>query len=61
MSLIGIVIFIVFISLLAKAIFETLWGICIIVHGIFWHGIAFILSALAAILRTIKNVSNTIA
>lgn len=56
MSLIGIVILLVFLSLLAKAICETIWGICIIIHGLFWHFIAAILAILAKIVRLIGKL-----
>lgn len=49
--IIGILFFAVFAILLAKAIFETLWGLCIVMHGLFWHGISLALRLLANTIR----------
>lgn len=56
MSLIGIILFIAFFILLAKAIFETIYGIFLIIHGLFWHSIAFVLSSFASIIRIYKRI-----
>jgi hypothetical protein len=56
MSLIGILFFLVFLFLLAKAIFETIWGICLIFHALFWRGITLGLLALAMILEGINRL-----
>lgn len=58
MSLIAILILIVFIGLLAQAICETIWGICLIVHGLFWHAIAAVLTILAKIIRIARKLRN---
>ncbi len=49
--IIGILFAIVFTVLLAKAILETIWGCCLIIHGLFWHTIALILRMLANCIR----------
>jgi uncharacterized membrane protein HdeD (DUF308 family) len=54
--MIGILLGIVFFVLLAKAIFETIWGTCLIINGIFWHTVAFLLRAMAFVIRTCKKV-----
>ena len=56
MSLIGILFLIVFLGLLTKAIIETIWGICLIIYGLFWHTIGYSLSALAMIIRLAKKI-----
>jgi hypothetical protein len=54
--IIGILFFSVFFALLAKAIFETIWGLCIVIHGLFWHAIAIALKALANTIRAYNKI-----
>jgi hypothetical protein len=54
--IIGIIFSIVFCALLAKAIFETLWGLCIVIHGLFWHAISLALKGLANTIRTYNKI-----
>jgi hypothetical protein len=49
--IINIIFFIVFFALLAKAIFETVWGTCLIIYGIACHILAFFLDAMAMCVR----------
>jgi hypothetical protein len=51
MSLIGILFGIVFVALLTKAILETIYGVCLIIHGIACHILAAMLNLLAMCLR----------
>ena len=55
--MIGILLGIVFFVLLAKAIFETIWGTCLIISGLFLHVVAFILDATAFVIRTCKKIA----
>jgi len=54
--IIGFIFFVVFTFLLGKAILETIWGICLIIYGLFWHTIGFILQTLAFLIRAYKKV-----
>ncbi len=54
--IIAILFFIVFFALLAKAIFETIWGTCIVIHGLFWRTVAFLLRTLASLVRAFNKV-----
>ena len=56
MSLIGILFVVVFAILLFKAILETIWGLCIVIHGLFWHAIAIALRSLAKAIRAYKTI-----
>jgi hypothetical protein len=48
---------IVFSFLLCKAILETIWGTCLIIHGIACHILAFILNAMAMCIRLWKRLT----
>jgi hypothetical protein len=52
--IIGILLFVVFAFFLTQAIFETIWGVCLIINGLFWHAVAFFLHGLAFVLRGFK-------
>lgn len=54
--LIEILFVIAFVFLLGKALIETVIGIGMIVHGLFWHGVALALNALAFLIRTAKKL-----
>lgn len=54
--IIGIIFFIVFALLLAKAIFETIWGLCIVIHGLTWRAISIILMGLANLVRAYNKI-----
>jgi hypothetical protein len=56
MSLISILLGIVFFVLLAKAIFETIWGTCLIIFGLACHAFAFLLDGLAFMIRTFNKI-----
>lgn len=56
--IIEILFVLVFFALLAKAIFETIWGICIIIHGLFWHTVGYSFSALAIVLHFFDRMRN---
>lgn len=49
--LIGIIIGIVFFALLGKALLETVWGICLIIAGVFCQILAKILRLIAKVMR----------
>lgn len=53
--ILGTIVGIVFTALLVKAIFETIVGICLIIKGICWHAIAFILDAITFLPSTIAK------
>ena len=55
--IIAIIFFIVFFALLAKAIIETIWGICIIIHGLTWRTISIILRGLANTVRAYNKIA----
>jgi hypothetical protein len=57
--IIGILFFILFFALLAKAIFETVWGLCLVIHGLFWHAIAITLRSIAHTIRLYKKIERT--
>lgn len=48
--IIGFLIAIVSVALIAKALLETILGICMIAQSVFWHSVAAVLNALALIL-----------
>jgi len=52
--IIGILLFAVFSFFLIQAISETIWGVCLVINGLFWHAVAFLLHALAFVLRGFK-------
>lgn len=52
----GILFSIVFLFLLGKAILETIWGIGLILIGIFWHVVSSILSVLIFIENTYRKL-----
>jgi hypothetical protein len=54
--IIGILLFVVFAFFLTQAIFETIWGVCLIINGLFWHTIAYLLFALAFLIRTCERI-----
>ena len=51
MSLIGILFGIAFITLLIKAIIETVWGCILIAQGMLCHALAAVLDLIASIIR----------
>lgn len=55
--MIGILLGIVFFVLLAKAIFETIWGTFLIIYGLFLHIVAFFLDAAAFVIRTCNKIA----
>lgn len=55
MSILGIIVGIVLVGLILKAIYETIIGSCLVINGIFWHAIAFILDGFAYIVRIFGN------
>lgn len=55
MLLINILFFIVFSVLLVKALYETMWGICLIINGLFWHVTAFALDTLGLVVRLFRK------
>lgn len=54
--IIGFIFFVVFFFLLGKAIIETVWGIALIILGLFMHLIAIFLRTLAFLVRTFNKV-----
>lgn len=48
--IIQIIIFVIFLFLLAQAIFETILGVSMICQSLFFHSLGFILSGLARLL-----------
>ena len=54
--LISILFAVVFTVLLAKAILETIWGICLIIQGIACHILAAILDLTAMAIRFAKKI-----
>lgn len=57
--IIGIIIFLVFLFLLAQAILETIWGICLILCGLFWHIVGRVLDVLIWFSKTVKKIKKT--
>ncbi len=57
--IIGIIIFLVFLFLLAQAILETIRGICLILCGLFCHIVGRILDALIWLSKTVKKIQKT--
>ena len=56
MSLISILLGIVFFALLAKAIFETIYGSCLVIFGLACHAVAFLLDALSFVIRACEKI-----
>lgn len=54
--LITIIIAVFFFFFLAKAILETIWGLCMVIHGLTWRAISIALMGLANIVRTYNKV-----
>jgi O-antigen/teichoic acid export membrane protein len=54
--IITVLIAIVFFALLAKAIIETVWGVCLIIFGTACHTLAFVLTMLAKAIRYYENI-----
>jgi hypothetical protein len=57
MSLFGILFGITMLFLIGKALIETLWGIGLIIHGIFCHLLALILDGCAISLRLLIRLN----
>ena len=53
--MIGIIIFVLFFFLLGKALLETVWGLCLITCGMFWHIVGRSLDVLIFISKTVKK------
>lgn len=58
--IITILLTIAFLVLLAKAIFETIWGLCMIAFGLCMHAVAFLLDGMALAVRACKWVSRLV-
>ena len=56
MSLLGILFIIVFFALLIQAIFETIWGVILILNGIFWHSIGYTLNGIAFVVGIFETI-----
>lgn len=59
MSILGTILGLVLIGLIIKALFETFWGICLIINGLFWHAVAFVLDGFALIARGFAKLKKT--
>jgi hypothetical protein len=57
--IIGIIISLAFLFLLAKAILETIWGIGLILCGIFWHIVGRVLDVLIFISKIVQKFRKT--
>lgn len=56
--IISILLGVVFIAFLAHAIFETIWGLCLIAYGIVLIAISYVLKALALLVRGGHKIRN---
>jgi hypothetical protein len=57
MSLFGILFGITMLFLIGKALIETVWGIALIILGIFCHLLAFILNGCAISIRLLNRLN----
>ena len=55
--IINILFFVVFSILLIKAIYETVWGTCLIIYGIACHILAFFLDGMAMCIRLFNRLT----
>ena len=48
---------IVFVFYLTQAFCETIWGICLIINGLFWRAIALVLHSFAIALHSYEKIN----